>query len=220
MTSQFLDYNEPQPLSLSLSAKQKSLFLKSFWAVSALSFYTIVTAEADLFSIVGALIIAVAALYPSYLWCCDRAKGFPLFPLLAINFLFTYSFPLVSKHNTVQDYSSTEHFISSLIVASFLGVATFTWISYVQKNPFKTIRDLRVKEFGATQVFPFFITALILRIIYQVSFSAGYLWLIFPGSVISLLRAITGSTSFLAIVTLSYLLGEKLLKKRKAFLFL
>ncbi|MDJ0741937.1 MAG: hypothetical protein QNJ32_01105 [Xenococcaceae cyanobacterium MO_167.B27] len=220
MTSQFLDFNQTQPLSLSLSAKQKGLFLKSFWIVSALTFYTIVTAEADLFSIVGALIIAVAALYPSYLWCCDRGKGLPLFPLLAINFLFTYGFPLISDNIKVQEYSPTEHLISSLIVASFLGVATFTWMSYVQKNPFKTIRYLCLKEFGATQVFPFFITALILRIIYQVTFNSGYLWLIFPGSIISLFRAMTGSTSYLAIVTISYLLGEKLLKKYQAFLFL
>ena len=217
MTSQLLDFNLTQPLSLKFSAQQKSLFVKGFWAISALSFFNIVTAEADLLSIVGALIIAVAALYPSYLWCRDRAKGLPLFPLLAINFLFTHSFPLITGNIYVQEYSSTEHFIASLIVASFLGVATFTWISYVKKIP---VSSTRLKEFNKKQIFPFFISILIIRIIYQVTSSSSYLWIILPASIVSSIRAITGALSLFAVITLGYLLGTKSLKKIQARFFI
>jgi hypothetical protein len=217
MTSQFIDFKQSQSLNLNFSVNNKKLFLKGFWIVSALSFGIIVTSEADLLSIVAALIIAVASLYPSYLWCRDRAKGLPLFPLLAINYLFTYSFPLVSDHDTVQEYSTTEHFISSLIVTSFLGVATFTWLSYTKKNYYKFEH---LKEFKKTQVFPFFISVLILRIVYHLTFSSGYIWLIFPNSIVSAIRVITGGLCSFAMIALGYLLGAGLLKKNQANFFM
>ena len=96
-------------------------------------------------------------------------------------------------------------------------VATFTWTFYVRQA---AEQPVTIKEFSATQVFPFFITALILRIIYQIGINSGYLWLIIPGSVISLLRAMTGSIGFLAVITISYLLGKKLLNKMQAVFFL
>ena len=217
MTSQFLNFNQTKSLSLNFAPGQKSFLLKGFWLVSAFSFYYIVTSKVDALSIVSALIIAVAALYPGYLWCRDRAKGLPLFPLLAFNYLFTHSFPLVYGHIKVQSYSASEHFLASLTVASFLVVATFAWLSYVKKVPNK---NFYIKEFAKSQVFPFFITALIFRIVYQVGFMSGFLWLIIPNSLVSVLRALTGSTSLLGIVTISYLLGKNLLKKNQAWLFL
>ncbi|AFZ35780.1 hypothetical protein Sta7437_2232 [Stanieria cyanosphaera PCC 7437] len=217
MTSQFLDFNQTQSLSLQFSAQQKSLFLKGFWIFSALSFFLIITAKVDLLSIFGALIIAVAALYPSYLWCCDRAKGLPLFPLLAINYLFTHSFPLIAKNVNVQEYSPTAHFISSLIVASFLVVATFTWLSYVQTS---RIDSTKVKEFSKKNIFPFFISILILTIIYQITFSSGFLWSILPSSIVSTIRVITSSLAFFAVIIISNLLGKNSLKKNQAYLFL
>ncbi len=218
MTYQLSDINQVQPLSLSFAPGQKNLFLKGFWLFSAVSIWFIVTAKADTLSIISALIIAVASLYPSYLWCRDRAKGLPLFPLLAINFLFTHSFPLVSDYLKIQKYSATDHFTASLTTASFLLVATFCWLSYVQKTP---LRIIRTKEFNQTQVFSFFIIAFVSRIIYQICFSASYSWLIFfPTSVISVIRALTSITTILGIVTISYLSGRKIFKKSQTIIFL
>lgn len=216
MTSQFLDFNQTQSLSLEFSARQKSFFLKGFWIFSVISFFLIVKAQADVLSTFGALIIAVAALYPSYLWCSDRAKGLPLFPLLAINYLFTHSFPLVANNIKVQEYSPTQHFISSLIVASFLGVATFSWLFYVQKN---TTNYSKIKEFSKKDVFSFFISVLILSIIYQVTFSSGYLWLILPSPIVSSIRVIIGGLGFFAVIIISNLLGKKSLNKSQAYFF-
>ncbi|MDJ0648117.1 MAG: hypothetical protein QNJ60_05365 [Xenococcaceae cyanobacterium MO_188.B19] len=217
MTSQFFYFNQPQTLSLNFRPEQKKIFLKGFWIVSGLSCYFITTSQANFLSIISALIIAIAALYPSYLWCRNRAKGLPLFPVLAINFLFTHSFPLINNHKQIAKYTPSQHFIASLIVASFLIVATFCWLSYVEKTPPKNGYS---KEFSKTQVFPFFISSLILRIIYEVGIISGFLWLILPGPLISVVRALTGSIVVLAIVTISYLLGGKLLTKNQAFLFL
>ena len=218
MTSQFINFSQFKELSIKFSIQQKRFFLKAFWVVSALSFFTIVTSQADALSIVSALIIAVAALYPSYLWCRDRAKGLPLFPLLAFNYLFTHSFPLVANNFKVQEYSSTEHFVASLITASFLGIATFTWLSYVTKTP--TNFSTNLKEFDNKQVFTFFIGILIVRIIYQVTFSSGYLWLLLPNSIVSAIRVITGGISLFAVITLGYLMGQKVLTKNQSKLFL
>ena len=217
MTSQFFYFNQPQGLFLNFKPEQKKIFLKGFWMVSGLSCYFITTSQADFLSIISALIIAIAALYPSYLWCCDRAKGLPLFPLLAINFLFTHSFPLINNHKQIAKYTPSQHLIASLIVASFLGVATFCWLSYVKKAP---VNNSYSKEFGKTQIFPFFIASLILRIIYEVGMISGFIWLILPSSFISVIRALSGTISILAIITISYLLGGKLLTKNQAFLFL
>lgn len=217
MNTQLLKSNQTSSLYLNFDLRQKSFFLKTFWIVSGLSCYYILTSKADGLSIISALIIAVVALYPSYLWCRDRAKGLPLFPLLAINFLFTHSFPLIYNHKQIAKYTPSQHFIASLIVASFLGVATFCWLSYVKNFPLNSGYN---KEFGKAQIFPFFIGSLLLRIIYEIGMISGFLWLIFPSTLISVIRALTGTIVILAIVTISYLLGSKLLTKNQAFIFL
>ena len=217
MTSQLLQSNQAGSFYLTFAPKQKSIFLKGFWIVSGLTCYFILTSKADVLSIVSALIIAIAALYPSYLWCRDRAKGLPLFPLLAINYLFTHSFPLIFDHESIIKYTPSQHFTASLIVASFLVIATFCWLSYVQKAPVNTSYS---REFNKNQIFPFFISGLILKIIYEAGSISGFLWVIFPNYMISIIRAFTGSLAILAIVTISYLLGSNLLTKKQVFAFL
>ena len=218
MTVQYLNLPKPkqQQLNINFSARQKNLFFRGFWVLCGVSFWIIMTANANFISILSALIIATVALYPSYLWCCDRAKGLPLFPLLAVNYLFTHSFPLVSDNPAVAQYSPTEHFVASLAVASFLGVATTMWMPYVSKTRSNTVR---IKEFNQKQVFGFFISILVLGIFYQIVSNFGYLWLVLPGSVISAIRVITGGLNAFAIITLSYLMGSKTLNRMQVILF-
>lgn len=217
MTTQLLELQQSKSLSFNVSARQKVLFLKGFWIFTAISFFIIMTAKVDFLSILAALIIAIAALLPSYLWCRDRAKGLPLFPLLAINYLFTHAFPLITNNKAVQEYSSQEHFISSLIVVCFLAIATFTWLFYVQKTQ---VNLTRFKEFDQKQVFPFFISILILGIVYQVAANSGWLWFILPSSIISGLRVITGGLNSLAVIVLGYSLGSKTISKSQSYFFL
>ena len=219
MTVQYINLPKPkqQQLNVNFSARQKNLFFRGFWVLCGVSFWIIMTANANFISILSALIIATAALFPSYLWCCDRAKGLPLFPLLAVNYLFTHSFPLVSDNPAVAEYSPTEHFVASLAVASFLGVATMMWIPYVNKVKLNTAR---MKEFNKRQVFGFFISILILGIFYQIGSSSGYLWLVLPSAVVSAMRVVTSGLNAFAIITLSYLMGSKTLKRIQVIFFL
>jgi hypothetical protein len=217
MTTQYLNFRQPKQLNVNFSTREKNLFLKGFWIVCGASFWIIMTADANFISILGALIIAIAALYPSFLWCCDRAKGLPLFPLLAINYLFTHSFPLVSHNSAIAEYSPTEHFISSLAVAGFLGIATITWMCYVKEAQ---TNYASLKEFNPKQVFVFFTSILILGIVYQIASSSGYLWIVLPSSVVSALRIITSGLNAFAVITLSYLMGSKMLKKIQVAFFL
>src|SRR5438270_12654192 len=49
-------------------------------------------------SVIGAAIIATAALLPLGLWVTRKAKGLPLFPIFALTHLWTFGLPLLYAH--------------------------------------------------------------------------------------------------------------------------
>lgn len=203
---------------IEFTVAQKKLLFKGFCALCAISSWIILTANANFISILAASIIAFAALYPSYLWCTDYVKGLPLFPLLALNYLLTHSFPLVSDNADVLKYSPLEHLISSLAVLVFLGAATISWTFYVQKSHDS---PARLRKFSKRQIFPFFIIALIAGIIYQMATLSGYIWVVLPyPGVIAAIRSITHSLNSLAVIILGYSMGSKILNRLQTKIFI
>jgi hypothetical protein len=117
------------------SKHQKRWFVKAFWIALMLVVLKIMTADAPFLSQISALLIAVMALLPAYLWCADHAKGLPLFPIMTLTYLGSHAFPLVSKNPNILKYSESLRFDAAVVVAIFMGVGTITWLSFVKREP-------------------------------------------------------------------------------------
>src|SRR5215471_2386190 len=74
-----------------------------------------------------ALLIAAAALFPSYLWCSERVQGLPVFPLFTSSFLMTYAFPLLYPTPLLKTYSSEAAWTAAVTVSAFLCLTTAVW---------------------------------------------------------------------------------------------
>jgi hypothetical protein len=74
-----------------------------------------------------AILVALAALLPMYLWCARRVPGHPVFPLFASAFLMTHVFPLLRPTPRLLGYSDGAVWAAAATVAGFLCLATAVW---------------------------------------------------------------------------------------------
>ena len=105
--------------------------IAAFWAtayvIAAYFLYQSLGIEEPLVRLLGAAPVAVMAMLPSYLWCANRVRGVPIFPLFALTYLWTYALPLVSQHPAIMLYDSVAILAVGLIVAVFLTLATLVY---------------------------------------------------------------------------------------------
>ena len=200
-----------------IPSEQRPALLKGFWVITLGVLGFIFLQDAPLESTFGALLIAIAALFPGYLWCSGVAKGIPIFPVLALTFLWTHALPLVSNHPQVITYTPSEHLHSAMIVVAFLAVGTLFWQFWVKSypQPPAVYRRLRVEQGDRL-----FFWLLGLSILYQVAFNAGWLWLLVgSGGKLAILRGFTLGLNALGVFALAYRAGRKELSQNQARLF-
>ncbi|MEH2197154.1 hypothetical protein [Nostoc sp.] len=208
-------FNFQSPIGF--SKHQKRWFVKAFWIVLMLIVLKIITADAPFPSKMGALLIAVMALLPAYLWCTDRAKGLPLFPIMTLTYLGSHAFPLISKNPNIIKYSEELHFNAAVVVAIFLGVGTITWLAFVSREPQGISK---IKVFKPNQITPFFLQTIFFSIIFDLLQNTGYLWLIIPSSIYAILKTAIPSLTSLGLMILGYQLGANRLSRRESRLFI
>ncbi|MDZ8055064.1 MAG: hypothetical protein RMX68_005355 [Aulosira sp. ZfuVER01] len=212
MTSGF-NFESP----IGFSKYQKRWFVKGFWLVLMLIVVKIITADALFLSKISALLIAVMALLPAYLWCADRAKGLPLFPIMTLTYLGSHAFPLISKNPNVLKYSEALRFDAAQVVAIFLGVGTITWLAFVKREP-QSIS--KIKVFKPNQITPFFLNIIFLSITFDFLQNTGYLWSIIPGSIYLILKTAMPSLTSLGLMILGYQLGANRLSRGESRIFI
>lgn len=200
-----------------IPSNRRSTLLISFWIIAFGVIGFIFTHEAPFESILGATIIAIAALLPSLLWCSGIAKGFPIFPLLSLTFLWTNALPLVTEHRKVLEYTPAEHLEAAITTVIFLAIGTLAWLPYVKSYPYppKFYRSFRLEQGNSL-----FFWLLGFSILYQVAFNTGWIWLLGGGNTIPILRGFVLGLNTLGVFVLSYYLGKRELSKNKARLFL
>jgi hypothetical protein len=197
--------------------KERRPLLKTFWIVVSLFFlwqiFTNTTSSIP--TILGATLIAIAALYPFYLWCSGKALGMPIFPLFALTYLWTYGLPLVNNHPLIITYLPDAHLFASITVAGFLVLGTFIWLQFVRFPPAPP-KSYRIIMGNKSNSFLFFF--LISSILFNMSFIGG--WFLLEGGIISLIRGAILGFNVLSVFVLSYRYGTKELSKKEANLFL
>jgi len=200
----------------STTREESVKLLKVFWLLTIGLAFVFLMIRAPIESTAAAFLIAGSALLPSYLWCAGRAKGMPIFPLLAIPYVWTCAFPLVAGHWSSLQYLPSEHLAAAAKIAFFLLLGTTVWfmtISRPTKAP-KTFWGLERSRVDA-----FFLWFLVGAITYQIAFNAGWLWVL-PQGVHGLLRACFLGLNLVGVFGLSYKLGKGALSRKKRITFL
>jgi hypothetical protein len=191
--------------------------VKTFWVgVGILILLASFTASSSSFeSILVALLIAIPALIPSYLWCSGRVTGIPIFPVFALSHLWAFALPMMSRHPEVIVYSMDSQLIAGLTVAGFLGIGIFSWLR-VAKAPSAPVKSYRALEDNSADWF--FLATLGASALLTMGMVGG--WFTFEWSMVSLLRGILYGISSLATFVLTYRWGQKELPIYKRVLFL
>lgn len=207
-----------QPKYLSnLAQRQRRQLLSIFWIVS-LSLFTyeiFFTNISDFLSSLGAVLITFSALLSSYLWCSDRAKGLPIFPIFALIYIWTHALPLVSNYRNITTYSPEKQLFASVTTSSFLLIGTAIWFQFVKSAPriLNSYRSLNNKY--SNQFFLFF---LLISMLFNMSATAS--WISLEQGIFSIFRG--GILALIAISTfiLGYKLGIRELSNLQSRLFI
>ena len=191
--------------------------IPGFWLITAL----IILYEVfwsyfqSIFSFVAAILITVSALLPSYLWCSGRAIGIPIYPLFALTFVWTYAFPLISKHPIVQKYTPASHFEASLICAFSLFIGTLTWLKF-SRRPSNSNPSYRVLSLQSSN--QFFLACLIAGCILNIGIASGEILLLL-GGLFSTIQAAILALVGLSVFVLAYKSGEGNLRRETSIIF-
>lgn len=199
-----------------LRQEQRQL-LKPFWlAVTVLFLVEAYTLKSSsVLSIIGAILIACAALFPFYLWCSGKALGMPIFPIFALTYLWTHALPLVSTHPRIIIHSPNQRLSTSFTVVSFLLLSTFVWFQFVKLPP-AILKSYRVLDSQSSD--PFFLVVIISSIIFNICSAAGLLSL--DGGTFAVVRSVISGLSILAVFVLFYRFGARKLTQLKSIVLL
>lgn len=209
----------PQTLtneSIAVRQERRQL-LKTFWlAITVIFLVELFTVQdSSIVSILCAIIIAFAALFPLYLWCSGSALGMPIFPVFALTYLWTSALPLLNKQSKLINSYPDQIFFASATVAGFLLLGTFTWFQFVKSSP-ALPKSYRVLLNQSSEVIFLFIIAV--GICFNMSYLGG--WFEIDFGTYTLIRSAILGLNVLAAFVLSYRSGTRELAESKSNIFL
>ena len=147
----------------------------------------------------GAVLIAVAALLPSYLWVSRKVLGLPIFPLYALTATWIYSLPLVYEHPMILLFPPSFQLTAALSVTGFLLLATAVWY-LVARRPIKPVTTCwMLDDTNCSQIL---VVVFGINFLLMVAIGAG--WLNSGQRIFSVLRAVLLATQALVCFVLSY----------------
>jgi hypothetical protein len=187
-------------------------FWRAVLAVFLFGAYT--AANASVIEMILAVGMAIAALFPAWLWCSRRAFGIPIFPVFAATFIGTYALPLVSGHPIVMTYSEGALVEAALYVIGFLVVSTAVWRRGVRTLIVPT-RNVRVLTGRRANIF--FAIALAASVLFNMAVNGGWLFISF--GVYAMLRSVVLSLSALGMFVLAYRWGARQLGRKLTVIF-
>jgi hypothetical protein len=195
---------------------QRKLLTKAFWIVVAvvIAIALIGIRTSSFENILGAVLIGIFALLPSYLWCSGKVSGMPILPVFALTHLWTHASPLLTEHSIVMTYSPETRFWAALTVVGFLGLGTAIWFHFVHKMVVPPAKYLMLQTDKGDN---FFLVVLLASVMFNMYNVGG--WFLLDGGIFSLVRgAILGMTA-LSVFVLAYRFGKKELSKQASGLF-
>jgi hypothetical protein len=217
---QSLGFQDPETLESSYSAfatqKRNQLFtIFRPFALGLIAYELYQPNNESLLDNIGAVLITIGALLPTYLWASGRAKGIPVFPILMLQYVWAYALPIITNQYQVTQYSISDQFFASLTVALFLFLSTFIWFQYAKK-PLKQPSFYRGFPTGRKSN-NVLLTCLAVSVFFNVAITGN--WLNTETGVFSIIRISIIALTALAAFILSYELGAYRLTKIQAQAF-
>lgn len=202
--------------------EQPQRMLRLFWTFATGFVLIAMTSLGDvsLTTLLTGGAIIYAGMLPGYLWCRGSIPGAPIFPLYGMTYTWAFGLPLLVGHPEVMLYEPGDHLRAAFLVVVHLIVGTLVW-ARTATRPVAMPRRLYV-------IPPSFAVPLLISILCLTAlFSMGQLAAFFrrgglplPSTVVSILRAILYSSSFLGVFILSYEWGKRRLTNQQLALFL
>lgn len=120
-----------------LDGKRSRLLEQSFWvALATLALYeTLKVRFASAAVTTLAVLVCATALAPAFLWIRRLAPGYPLFPVMAATYLWTYGLPALNQQFAVAAYPASRQVGALTAALLFLVVSTVTWLALVRLPP-------------------------------------------------------------------------------------
>jgi len=172
----------------------------------------------SMLGLLGAALIGIAALIPSYLWVSGRALGLPIFPIFTLTYLWTYALQILSKHPIVSKYSPDQQFKSSFTVVLFLAIATIFWYSQVSKAP---PQPKSYRAFQSSKSKTYFLVILFLGGLFTMAVLGGWFHVLgLGGGSFALIRGLILGLVTLAVFTLSVFWSSQQLSRQEVVLFI
>jgi hypothetical protein len=201
-----------------VAGQERQQLLKSFWiAVLVLLIVAIPTVSASTVqAICGGMLISLVALVPTYLWCSGKASGMPIFPALALTYLWTYAVPVLKGNRQIQIYSPEQQLTACLTVAGYLALGTFVWYSIVKSS--KPPRSKSYLGLHGTAAESFFLAAFVMSVLFVQGAMGGW-FVSIDGGVFSLLRGTLLGLNSLATFVLSYRWGTREMPRKRIIVF-
>jgi len=198
-----------------LAARRASLSAAYWLGLSTLVVCLVATAHPQYSeSVVGAILIIAASWFPALLWIQKKMGGFPIFPVFALTYTWTFGLPLIYEHPIVTLFRADDQLFAAFSVAGFLLIATAVWYFVREQKTKIPRRCLAMRERGADIIF---LGVLFVAIGFTAVVNGG--WLDISSGFYSIFRSIILALQGLACFALSYRLGRGELRGPKKLVF-
>lgn len=168
----------------------------------------------NLYSVLGAVLIILAALCPCYLWIWGKVRGLPLFPACALTCVWTFALPLVTDNPIVTLFPGWNQLVAAFSLTGFLVAGTLTWY-WVARRPLR--RPASCWMMDERQGSLLLLLTLAVCGVWSTASTAG--WIRLPPAVDSVARAVFLAAEALSCFVLSYLTGKGVLTGVSKILF-
>jgi hypothetical protein len=165
-------------------------------------------------SLVGAILIIAASWFPALLWIRKKMGGFPIFPVFALTYTWTFGLPLIYEHPIVALFRADDQLFAAFSVTGFLLIGTAVWYFVRERRTKIPRRCLAMRERGADTIF---LGILLISIAFTAAVNGG--WLNISSGFYSIFRSIILAIQSLACFALSYRLGRSELHGPKKMIF-
>jgi len=186
-----------------------------WWGIAGyLAYATYVALHGNPSGALAGSIVVFFSLLPAILWAARGAGDFPIFPLYAFTFSYTFGLQMMNNRQIVAITPPDLFWTTCLAIGGFLVIATLTWLA-VTRKPVTPPRVVMVV--GGTRAEPVLLGCLVLATAFHVSGAAG--WLGWLGAFGTIVRAFMFCLGTLSIFILSYEIGKGRVSRGRRILF-
>lgn len=168
------------------------------------------TAKQNDLTLIGAgIFLALASIFPLYLWLVGKSHGLPIWPVFTASNGIAAALPMVQDAKNLADYTSAEIIMGALTLLGFIILGTVVWLGFSARrvSPPKTLLMISGRH---TEAYLF--TFIILGLLFYLNEASGR-FVVFPGNMMQVFRGITIALNTLGIFVLAFYDGKGLLSR-------